>query len=389
VRLQSITPTRAARPIVRPQPQYLIVGAGLTGAVMARTLTEAGKSVFVIDRRSHVGGNVHDHDHESGIRVHTYGPHYFRTHSDEIWEFVNRFATFYRYEACILSHVRGAYENWPIAGSYIRRTVGENWSPEFAGRPGNFEEAALSLMPRAIYETFIKEYNEKQWGVPARELSAELCKRFEVRADDDPRLMPHHKHQGIPVDGYANMMERMLAGIPMQLNCDYLADRDLIKPSVMTIFTGPIDAFFNYSLGRLKYRGQQRTTQYLADVDRYQATGQVNEPLHAGGPHIRTLEWKQMMQPASAEGLKGTVITREVPFTPQNAEDYEYPFPDDANKTLYHRYRAQADQIDNVLICGRLGEYKYFDMDHAIARSLSLSQRLLAGSNQQITRGAA
>jgi len=362
---------------VRSSPQYLIVGAGLTGAVIARTLTDAGKTVLVVDRRSHVGGNVFDHVHESGIRVHTYGPHYFRTHSDDIWRFVNRFAAFYRYEACVVSHVRGAYENWPIAGSYIKRVIGENWSPEFAGKPQNFEQAALSLMPRTVYETFVKEYNEKQWGVPAAELSAELCKRFEVRENDDPRLMPHHTHQGIPIDGYANMMARMMTGIPVWLNCDYLDDRDLIKPTECTIFTGPIDAFFNYSLGRLKYRGQQRTTQYLPDVDRYQPAGQVNEPLHDGGPHIRTLEWKQMMQPSSADAIKGTVITREVPFTPEQAQDYEYPFPDEANKRLYQAYRAQADELGNVLICGRLGEYKYFDMDHDIARALTLSRHLL------------
>jgi len=383
VRRASITPFRRA-------PEYLIVGSGLTGAVLARKLQDAGRSVLVIDRRSHVGGNVFDHVHESGIRVHTYGPHYFRTKSDEIWRFVNRFATFYRYEACVQSKVGSDYENWPIAGSYIRRKIGETWQPEFRGQPTNFEEAALSLMPRAIYETFIKEYNEKQWGVPADQLQAELCRRFDVRLDDDPRLMPQHPHQGIPVEGYAVMMQRMLADVRVELNIDYLADRALFKPTVMTIFTGPIDAFFDYSMGRLHYRGQQRETMYLADVDRYQPAAQVNEPLHAGGPHIRTLEWKQMMQPHEQQQVRGTVITRETPFSPQRADEYEYPFPDDANRALYRRYREAADQLENVLICGRLGEYKYFDMDHAIARAMTLSQRLMAGGTvREIVRGAA
>jgi UDP-galactopyranose mutase len=213
-----------------------------------------------------MGGNVSDEAHESGVRVHTYGPHYFRTNNDGLWRFVNRFATFYRYEACIKSHVNGGYENWPIAASYIRRTIGDQWTPAYTGPRTNFEQAALSLMPRPIYELFVKEYNEKQWGVAATALSAELCTRFDIRVDDDPRLMPKHKYQGIPVEGYAKMMARMLDGIPVLLNFDYLEDRTLFTPRVTTIFTGPIDAFFNVSLGKLTYRGQQRTTEYLPDV---------------------------------------------------------------------------------------------------------------------------
>jgi UDP-galactopyranose mutase len=357
---------------------YLVVGSGLTGAVIARLLREAGKSVLVVDRRSHMGGNVYDGAHESGIRVHTYGPHYFRTTKHELWQFVNRFATFYRYEACIKSHVNGGYENWPIAASYIRRTIGDGWTPEHTGSRNNLEEAALSLMPRKIYELFVKEYNEKQWGVPATDLSPDLCTRFDVRLDDDPRLMPRHQYQGLPAGGYAKMMERMLEGIPVLLNFDYLEDRTLFKPRVKTIFTGPIDAFFNYSLGVLSYRGQQRTTEYLPDVDRFQVAGQVNEPLHANGPHIRTLEWKQMMEPALAARITGTVITREVTVTPRNSNHYEYPFPDEHNRSLYRRYREMATSTDDVLVCGRLGEYTYYDMDHCIARAMTLGKRLLA-----------
>lgn len=360
------------------RPDYLIVGAGLTGAVIARTLHEAGKQVLVVERRSHLGGNVYDHAHESGIRVHTYGPHYFRTSDDELWRFVNRFATFYAYEACVKSHVQGEYVNWPIGASYIRRTVGDDWHPEHTGPCANFEQAALSLMPRRVYELFVKEYNEKQWGVPTTTLAADLCRRFDVRLDDDPRLTPKHKHQGIPLEGYATMMTRMLAGIPVLLNVDYLSDRTLIKPRVLTVFTGPIDAFFGYSLGRLTYRGQQRTLGYLPDVDRFQVAAQVNEPLHAGGTHIRTLEWKHMMPPPLAARIKGTVITREVTVTPTNPDAYEYPFPDASNRQLYAKYRKLADAMGNVLVCGRLGEYKYFDMDQAIGRAMMLSKRLLS-----------
>jgi UDP-galactopyranose mutase len=171
---------------------------------------------------------------------------------------------------------------------------------------------------------------------------------------------------------------------------DYLAEREAIRPGVMTIFTGPIDAFFDYQLGRLHYRGQKRSTRYLPDVQLFQPAGQVNEPLHAGGPHIRTLEWKQMMPAASAAAVHGTVVTTETPFTPTNPDEYEYPFPDSANRELYARYRTLATRLDNVLICGRLGEYKYFDMDHAIARAQTLAQRVLAGrTSREIAREAA
>jgi UDP-galactopyranose mutase len=372
------------------RPEFLVVGSGLTGAVMARQLVDAGRSVLVLDRRPHVGGNVFDHVHASGVRVHTYGPHYFRTRSDDVWRFVNRFAAFYRYEACLQSRVEGGYANWPIAGSYIRRTVGDDWRPEFAGTPGNFEQAALSLMPRAIYETFVKEYNEKQWGVPATALRAELCRRFDVRHDDGPRLTPHHAHQGLPVDGYANMMRRMLDGIPVELGVDYLADRERFRPAVLTIFTGPIDAYFDHALGRLHYRGQRRETTYLPGVDRHQPAAQINEPRQAGGAHIRTLEWKQMMQPHEAAKVRGTVVTTETPYSPTDADAYEYPFPDDTNRALDRRYRAAADGLNDVLICGRLGEYQYFDMDHAIARALTLARRLITGRTaREILRGAA
>lgn len=356
---------------------YLIVGSGLTGSVIARLLADAGREVLILERRSHLGGNVHDHTHDSGIRIHTYGPHYFRTSSDRIWDFVTRFAPFYRYEGFIRSLVDGKLENWPVAGSYIRQHIGENWKPEFTGTPSNFEEAALSLMPRKIYEEFVKEYNEKQWGVPATELSAELCKRFDVRLDDEPRLTPHSKYQGIPEPGYAELMRRMVEGVPVVLNCDYLQRRDEFRARKMLIFTGSIDAFFNHRLGRLSYRGQKRQEIYRPDVDYVQPCAQVNNPSHAGGPHLRTLEWKYMMPPRYAGRIKGTVLTRETAFTPTDPDNFEYPFPDRENARRYEEYRKLSVALSDVLICGRLGEYRYFDMDQAIARAIMLAERLL------------
>jgi len=358
------------------EADYFIVGSGLTGAVIARMLVDAGRRVQVVDRRAHAGGNVHDHMHASGIRIHTYGPHYFRTNDDELWAFVNRFSPFYTYEAALKSWVDGRFENWPIAGSYIRRTIGESWKPEFTGKPANFEEAALSLMPRLIYEKFVKGYSEKQWGVPARQLSADLVKRFDVREDDEPRLM-RHKYQGIPTKGYAGLMGAMLGGISVTLGCDYLKHRGEFRPTRTTVFTGPIDEYFGFDLGRLVYRGQRREHDYRADVAWAQPCGQVNNPDPANGPHIRTLEWKHMMPAGEVAGVEGTVLTRETTVTPADPNDFEYPFPDETNARLYRAYRERAESLRDVLICGRLGEYRYYDMDQAIARAQLLAKRLL------------
>ncbi len=368
--------------LTKLEADYIIIGSGLTGSVIARTLADAGREVLVLERRDHVGGNVHDHMHQpSGIRIHTYGPHYFRTSSPRIWEFVNRFAAFWPYEAAIKSRVDGEEHNWPIAASYIREHVGNNWKPEFTGTPTNFEEAALSLMPRLVYEKFIKEYNEKQWGVPVTQLAADLCKRFNVREDDEPRLTPDKKHQGIPTEGYTAMMQAMLAGIDCQLNCDYCDVRHEVTARKMLIYTGPIDSYFDGDAGPLVYRGQQRKHTYLPNAEQHQSCGQVNTPQHADGPAIRILEWKQMAPPPSEERVqRGTVITTETPHTPDDPSNFEYPFPDAVNGQLYAEYRRRADALENVLICGRLGEYRYFDMDQAIGRAMMLAGQVLEGT---------
>jgi UDP-galactopyranose mutase len=361
-----------------PAVDYLIVGSGLTGAVIARMLADAGRDVLVVERRSHLGGNVHDHVHaESGIRVHTYGPHYFRTASSEIWAFVRRFAEFRPYEAVVRTLVDGQLESWPVAASYVQRVVGDDWVPGFRGRrPANFEEAALAKMPRVVYERFVKGYTEKQWGVPARALAAELARRFDLRSDDDPRLA-RHRHQGIPVNGYAAFMVKLLAGIPVVLGCDFLRERPAFVARRLLVYTGAIDEFYGFDLGRLGYRAQRREETHHADVEFAQPCVQVNNPNPDGGAHIRTLEWRHLMPAPCAASLRGTVLTRETPFTPTDPDRYEYPFPSEANAALYRRYRARADAEAGVLVCGRLGEYRYFDMDQAIARARTLARRII------------
>ncbi|HVT89391.1 MAG TPA: FAD-dependent oxidoreductase [Tepidisphaeraceae bacterium] len=356
---------------------YLVVGSGLSGATIARHLSDAGCRVQVLERRANLGGNVADVRHESGIYIGQHGPHYFRTSSDQVWQFINRFSEFHPYSAVVKSKVDGKLENWPIAASYIRRTIGRTWQPQYTGIPNNFEEAALSLMPRAIYEKFVKGYTEKQWGMPAQQLAAHLCRRFDVRADDNPHLTPRAKYQAIPTGGYTAMMQRMLNGIPVELSVDYLADRRAIRPRFLTIYSGPIDQYFNYSLGRLQYRGQKRETSYAPNTEWAQPCGQVNYPAVSEGSKLRTIEWKHMMRADLSAKTRGTVLTTETPYTPTNADEYEYPIPDDANEELYLEYQRLASQEAGTLFCGRLGEYRYYDMDQAIGRAMMLAQRIL------------
>ena len=351
---------------------YLVVGSGLTGAVIARCLADAGREVAVVERRSHSGGNVHDTLHASGIRAHTYGPHYFRTSSPRIWAFAQRFGDFYPFEASVRSVVEGRLERWPVTHEYLERHYG-SWKPAHAGPCRNFEEAALARMPREAYEHFVRGYTEKQWGVRAASLSVQLARRFGLGWEEDPRLSTH-RFQGLPRAGYSHWMSRMLQGIPLSLDYDFLSCRGAIEVRRKLIFTGPIDEWFRFELGRLAYRGQHRESHYFEKVAWHQEVVQVNFPDHVSGPRIRTLEWKHLMPPGE---YPGTLITHETPMSPRDPDGYEYPFPDLANQRLYRGYRQLAESLGDIWFCGRLGEYRYLDMDQAIARALHLARRLL------------
>lgn len=355
---------------------YLVVGSGLTGGTIARALADRGYKVLILDRRAHVGGNVHDHWHAGGIRIHTYGPHYFRTSSEEIWKFVNRFDQFYCYEPVLMTKVDGALEHWPIQGDYIKRTVGLDWKPSFVGSPKNFEEASLAIMPKPIYDKFIYGYNVKQWGIDPKKLESSLAGRFDVRIDGEKRLKTC-PYQGIPISGYAGFTKNIIEGIQTITSVDYRMMRNDITVRKRTIYTGPIDELFDYDLGKLEYRGQKREHTYYPDANYLQPVGQVNTPELNQGPQVRILEWKHMMQEKEKEKAVGSVLTTETPFAPNNSNEYEYPFPDSRNRALFKKYQDRVTGMDDLLVCGRLGEYRYYDMDQAIGRALMLVERVL------------
>lgn len=355
------------------QFDLLVVGSGLTGATIARLAADAGYRVVVIERRAAVGGNVRDAVHESDIRYGLYGPHYFRTSSPKIWEFVNRFATFRPFAAEVKAMVAGRLEDWPITEAYLERLCGPRWRqllPIYQRRDiRNFEAACLAAMPRAMYACFVQAYTAKQWGIDPRELEPGLAGRFEIRCGADRRLKTS-TWQGVPVDGYAALVERMLAdpspgGIEVHCGVDWLRRNSRVASSPMTVFTGPIDEFFWFDLGRLRYRAQRREHSWLKADRLLYPTVQTNLP-NPEVPWVRVIEWRHMMPEIGT----GTLLTNEYPYSPSDPDAYEYPFPAAADRALYERYRKRASAMPDVIFAGRLGEFKYLDMDQAIARAM-------------------
>ncbi|HEX5152451.1 MAG TPA: FAD-dependent oxidoreductase [Parafilimonas sp.] len=354
---------------------FVIVGAGLTGSTIARILADHEQDVVILERRDHLAGNVYDYRHESGAMIHKYGPHYFRCNAERIWNFLNRFTEFYNWSATLFSKVNGEYQNWPVQQDYLEKLAG-NDHETFKGEPANFEEACLAKMPRQLYELFVKGYTEKQWGVSSTKLDKELAVRVTINKTNVNGLTPNHKWNALPRHGYTEMMRNMTGDIPLHLQCDYLQNKNDVIANKMLIFTGPVDEFFNYKYGKLKYRSQNRVIEHFENIAQYQPSVQVNYP-DIREPRLRTIEWKHLVHPDEKDKVKGTVLTHETPFTPDNANQYEYPFPDKNNRNLYTQYKADANKLGNVLICGRLGEYRYYDMDQAIGRAMKLAADIL------------
>lgn len=366
---------------------YLIVGSGLFGAVFARQATDVGKKVLVIDKRPNIAGNVYTEKVE-GINFHKYGAHIFHTNNTEVWNYVNRFATFNRFTNSPVANYKGELYSMPFNMYTFNKMWGvvtpeeaaakiEEQKKEITGEPRNLEEQAISLVGRDIYEKLVKGYTEKQWGRDCKELPAFIIKRLPVRLTFDNNYF-NALYQGIPIGGYTKLVENLLDGIEVQLNVDYLVDRakwDAIAEKV--VYTGAIDAFFNYSLGNLEYRSVRFENEVL-DIPNFQGNAAVNYT-DRETPWTRIIEhkWFEFGKDENGNDLPKTIISREYSSEWKPGDEPYYPVNDEKNGALYKEYRALADQEGKVIFGGRLGEYKYYDMDAVIASALECAKREL------------
>ena len=370
------------------QYDYLIVGAGLYGAVFAHEAKAAGKRVLVIDKRPNIGGNVYTEPVE-GIQVHVYGAHIFHTSSKEVWDYVNRFSVFNRFTNSPVANYRGELYSLP----FNMYTFNKMWGvvtpeeaaakraeqrKEITGEPKNLEEQAISLVGRDIFEKLVKGYTEKQWGRDCKELPAFIIRRLPVRLTFDNNYF-NALYQGIPVGGYTTLVENMLDGIEVRLNCDYLENREALDAlAEKVLFTGPIDAFYGFCLGTLQYRSVRFETELL-DMSNFQGNAAVNYT-DRETPWTRIIEhkWFTFGKDESGNDLPKTVISREYSAEWKPGDEPYYPVNDERNGALYRAYKDLADREEKVVFGGRLGEYKYYDMDQVIAAALVKSRQLLA-----------
>lgn len=349
---------------------YLIVGCGLFGATFARLATDAGRRCLIIDRRSHIGGNCYTENQE-GINIHRYGAHIFHTSNQAVWRFVNRFAEFNNFVNSPKALSGGKLYSLP----FNMNTFYELWqtltpteakqkidSQRFTGEPSNLEEQALSLVGTDIYETLIRDYTSKQWGKQPRELPAFIIKRLPLRFTYDNNYFSD-RYQGIPIGGYTALFETMLQGIEVRLNIDFLDDRAHWQSlATKTVYTGCIDQYFDYELGRLEYRSLEFDNT-LVEVENFQGNAVINY-CDDSEPFTRILEHKHFEASRSAV----TVITREYPKACTGDAIPYYPINDPPNQSLYRRYQELSSSAENVIFGGRLSEYKYMDM-HVVIES--------------------
>ncbi len=366
---------------------YLIVGAGLYGAVFARLATDAGKKVLVIDKRPHVAGNIYTETIE-GINVHKYGAHIFHTNNKKVWDFVTKFAEFNRFTNSPIANYKGEIYSMPFNMYTFNKMWGvitseqaaekiEEQRKEIIGEPQNLEEQAISLVGRDIFEKLVKGYTEKQWGRSCKELPTFIIKRLPIRYTYDNNYF-NAFYQGIPVGGYTKMVENMLDGIQVQLNIDYLMEKskfDNIADKV--VYTGPIDAFFEYKYGPLEYRSVRFETEVL-DMPNFQGNAAVNYT-DKETPWTRIIEhkWFEFGKDANGNDIPKTIISREYSSEWHSGIEPYYPINDQKNMDLYKQYKSLADCEKNVLFGGRLAEYKYYDMDAVIDTAIITATREL------------
>lgn len=364
---------------------YLVVGAGLYGSIFAHEASIRGKSVMVIDKRSNVGGNIFTEKIEN-INVHKYGAHIFHTNNKKVWNYISQFAEFNRFTNTPIANYKGELYSmpfnmftfnkmWNVTTPYEAETIINHQKSEIKGEPQNLEEQAISLVGRDIFEKLVKGYTEKQWGRDCRELPAFIIKRLPVRLTFDNNYF-NALYQGIPVGGYTKIINKLLDGIEVKLNTDYLQNKEYLKNiAKKIIYTGQIDAYFDYKLGTLEYRSV-RFENEIIDMPNYQGNAVVNYT-DKEIPWTRIIEhkWFEFGKDSAGNDLPKTVISREYSseWTPED-EPY-YPVNDEKNNALYNNYRQLASSEKHVIFGGRLGEYKYYDMDQVIKAALELCEK--------------
>ena len=360
---------------------YLVVGSGLYGAIFAHEAKAHGKSVLVVDKRPNIAGNIYTENIE-GINVHKYGAHIFHTNNKKVWNYITKFAEFNRFTNSPVANYKGELYSLPFNMYTFNKMWGvvtpeeaaakiEEQRKEITHEPQNLEEQAISLVGRDIYEKLIKGYTEKQWGRDCKDLPAFIIKRLPVRLTFDNNYF-NALYQGIPDGGYTAMVEKMLEGIEVRLNVDYLADRENLNALAdKVVYTGPVDAYFGYSLGALQYRSVRFETEVL-DTDNYQGNAVVNYT-DAETPYTRIIEHKHFAFGTQPK----TVISREYSTEWHQGDEPYYPVNDEKNGALYAKYKALADAETKVIFGGRLGEYKYYDMDKVIEAALDAAAREL------------
>lgn len=363
---------------------YLVVGSGLFGSVFARQAADAGKKVFVIDKRPNIAGNVYTEKVE-GINFHKYGAHIFHTNNTEVWNYVNRFATFNRFTNSPVANYKGELYSMPFNMYTFNKMWGvvtpeeaaakiEEQKKEITGEPQNLEEQAISLVGRDIYEKLVKGYTEKQWGRDCKELPAFIIKRLPVRLTFDNNYF-NALYQGIPIGGYTKLVENLLEGIEVRLNENYLEDK--AKWNAMAekvVYTGAIDAYFDYALGNLEYRSVRFENEIL-DVPNFQGNAAVNYT-DKETPWTRIIEhkWFEFGKDENGNDLPKTIISKEYSSEWKPGDEPYYPVNDKKNGELYQKYKALAEKEENIIFGGRLGEYKYYDMDAVIASALECAR---------------